>query len=307
VKGLENIELELYIRAGKIACIVRKDAEKYVRPGLKLIDVANFIEQKIVELGGQPAFPVNISIDSIAAHYTPVPNDNTTINYGSIIKIDIGVHIDGYIADTATTISLSDMHRPLVEATQQALEKALAAISIGKRFSDIGAIIEKTIKSYGFKPIYNLSGHRIDRYVIHAGETIPNFNDRLNLGKFRPGNTYAIEPFATNGAGFVEDEKSVTIYALVYNPKKISKLSNESHKFYSYIYSLRRTLPFAIRWYTNIFSETLIEKILQELTFKGLLTKYPVLVEKNHGIVTQFEHTLVIDKQGNIIVTTDHC
>lgn len=146
MKGLENIELELYIRAGKIACIVRKDAEKYVRPGLKLIDVANFIEQKIVELGGQPAFPVNISIDSIAAHYTPVPNDNTTISYGSIIKIDIGVHIDGYIADTATTISLSDMHRPLVEATQQALEKALAAISIGKRFSDIGAIIEKTIK-----------------------------------------------------------------------------------------------------------------------------------------------------------------
>ncbi|MEM4682425.1 MAG: type II methionyl aminopeptidase, partial [Ignisphaera sp.] len=118
---------------------------------------------------------------------------------------------------------------------------------------------------------------------------------------------YAIEPFATNGAGFVEDKKSVTIYALVYNPKKISKLSNESHKFYSYIYSLRRTLPFAIRWYTNIFSETLIEKILQELAFKGLLTKYPVLVEKNHGIVTQFEHTLVIDKQGNIIVTTDHC
>ena len=114
MKGLENIELELYIRAGKIACIVRKDAEKYVRPGLKLIDVANFIEQKIVELGGQPAFPVNISIDSIAAHYTPVPNDNTTINYGSIIKIDIGVHIDGYIADTATTISLSDMHLSLI-------------------------------------------------------------------------------------------------------------------------------------------------------------------------------------------------
>lgn len=305
VKYVEDIEIEFYIRAGEIACRIRKDVEKYVKPGTKLIDIANFVEQKIVELGGQPAFPLNISINSVAAHYTPLHNDNSVIDYDSVVKIDIGVHIDGYIADTAITISLSDAYRLLIESVEQALEKALTVIAVGKKFSDVGKIIESVIKSYGFKPVYNLSGHRIDRYVIHAGETIPNFNDRFNVGKFKSGNAYAIEPFVTNGSGFVENGKHIAIHALIHNPKKINKLSNEAYKLYSIIYSTRKTLPFTTRWYINKFPD--IESLLKEFTSKTLLINYPVLIEKTGGIVTQSEHTVVIDKNGNVIVTTKLC
>lgn len=304
---LTENDIEYYIRAGWIACTIRKEVEKYVSEGVKLLSLAELIERRIVELGGRPAFPVNISLNSVAAHYTPTPGDSIVIGRDSVVKIDIGVHIDGYIADTSTTVVLSDIYRPLVEATKEALEKALAYISPNRRFSEIGTIIEKVAKDRGYKPIYNLSGHRIDRYVIHAGENIPNFNDRLNMGKFRLGCVYAIEPFLTNGMGFVEDTKTVTIYALMYNPKKIRKLSKEVAEVYTYIYSDRKTLPFAKRWYVTRFSEDLLNRAFYELSSYSLLTSYPVLIEKSGGVVAQFEHTVLINDRGEVIVTTDQC
>ena len=299
-------EVEQYIRAGEIACRAREEAERLVRAGVRVLDLAEVIEKMIRDLGGELAFPVNISIDNVAAHYTPLPDDSTVIGENAVVKIDIGVHVNGYIADTATTVVLSDVYRILAEAAQQALEKGLSVISVGRRFSDVGSVIDSVIRSYGFKPIYNLSGHRIDRYQIHAGETIPNFGDRLNLGKFRPGCVYAVEPFATNGSGFVVESNVVTIYALKYNPKKLMKISAEAGNFYSSVYSGRRSLPFAKRWYVKSYCER-IDDILLELESKGLLTKYPVLIEKHNGIVTQFEHTVVISHRGEVIVTTNTC
>ncbi|MEM4849104.1 MAG: type II methionyl aminopeptidase, partial [Ignisphaera sp.] len=252
---LSEEDVENYIYAGKIACLVKKEVEHLVKIGVKIIDLAEFVEKRIQELSGEPAFPVNISINSVAAHYTPVPNDLQVLTEDSVVKIDIGVHVNGCIADTAVTIALSDKYQPLIEAVEQALEKALTFVAPGRRFSEVGAIIEKIIKDYGFKPIYNLSGHKIDRFTIHAGETIPNFNDRLNLGKFRLGNVYALEPFATNGLGYVMESSITTIYALKYNPKKIRGLSKDTNEFYLHIYNSRRGLPFTKRWHINKFSE----------------------------------------------------
>lgn len=300
-------DIENYIRAGRIACRVRKEVENYIIKGMKILDLAEYIERRIVELGGELAFPVNISLNNIAAHYTPLPNDTKVISEDSIVKIDIGVHIDGCIADTAITITLSEIHRPLAEATKQALEKVLTVISPNKRFSEVGAIIEKVIRDCGFKPVYNLSGHRIDRFLIHAGETIPNFNDRLNIGRFRSGCVYAIEPFATNGVGLVVDADDVTIYSIRYNPKRIRRLSREATEIYSYIYSSRKSLPFAKRWLIKKFDEYVVDKALHELSLNNLLTNYHVLIEKSGGLVSQFEHTILIDNSGNVIVLTDQC
>lgn len=304
---LSENDIESYLRAGRIACVIRKEIEKYVKVGTKVFDIAEFIEKRIRELGGEPAFPVNISINDIAAHYTPIPKDTLVVPEDSVVKIDIGVHVNGFIADTATTIAFSDSYRGLVEAARHALEKALTSIYPGKKFSEVGAIIEKIIRDHGFKPVYNLSGHRIDRYTIHAGETIPNFSDRLNFGKFQLGRVYALEPFATNGSGFVIDSTNVTIYALRYNPKRIRELSKEAHSFYMYVYDSRRSLPFAKRWYISMFDEEVLNRVLKELASKNLLISYPVLVEKSRGIVTQFEHTILIDNKGNVIITTDGC
>jgi len=305
---MDSNELEKYIKAGRIACMVRRDVEKLVREGVKLIDIANYLENRIIELGGYPAFPINISINDIAAHYTPLPNDSNVIPNNSVVKIDIGVHVDGYIADTAITISLNDRYIHLVEAVKEALEKALKIVGRGVRFSEVGGVIESIIKSYGYKPIINLSGHSLDRYVVHAGSYIPNFKDRLNRESFKIGRAYAIEPFATDGIGYVENANIVTIYALKYNPKRVNKLSNDIQKFYNTIYSNRRTLPFTIRWYVDIVGEeTKVLSYLNILQREGLLIEYPVLVERGRGIVAQYEHTIVIDDRGEVLITTDYC
>jgi len=301
---LTEDDIEKYICAGRIACLVARDAEHYVKPEVKLLDLANYIESKIKELGGEPAFPVNISINNIAAHYTPLPRDETIIPSEAVIKIDIGVHVDGYIADTAITVSLSDRYSLLVESVKQALEKALANVVPGKKFSEVGALIEKVVKDHGFKPVYNLSGHNIDRYLIHAGETIPNFNDRLNFGKFQVGRVYAIEPFATNGVGFVVETSTITIYALKYNPKKIRSLTRDTYSIYMLIYNSRKTLPFAKRWYKVNDISAQIDNVLNELHRNNLLIQYPVLIEKSNGIVVQFEHTVLIDNKGSVTITT---
>lgn len=304
MESLTEDDVEKYLRAGRVACLVIKELERHVKVGVKLLDLAEYIERRIRELGGEPAFPVNISINNVAAHYTPLPGDASTIPREAIVKIDVGVHINGYIADTATTIALTDKYNLLVEAVKQALEKALTMISPGKKFSEIGAVIEKVIKDLGFKPIYNLSGHRVDKYVLHAGETIPNFGDRLNFGKFYIGRVYAIEPFATNGVGFVKESLDTTIYALKYNPKKVRTLCQDAYSIYMFIYNSRRTLPFAKRWYIKNFTEPQLDKVFNELSRNNLLIQYPVLIEKSNGIVAQFEHTILIDNRGTTIVTT---
>lgn len=301
---ISDNEIENYVKAGRIACTVLKEVESLVKPGAKLLEIAEYIESRIHDLGGKPAFPVNISINSVAAHYTPIPSDESIIPSGAVVKIDVGVHVDGYIADTATTISLDDSYRLLCKATKSALEKALEAIGPGIRFSEIGNIVEQIIKSYGFSPIYNLSGHSLDRYIIHAGEVIPNHRDRLILGSFKSGKAYAIEPFVTNGRGYVKEGNDITIFALKPNPKKLSKLSHEVREIFEHIYEDRKTLPFTLRWYVKEFSIEKLRSAMRVLIDNGLAIAYPILIEINGGIVTQYEHTIILTSRGEKIVTT---
>ncbi len=304
---LDDEAIQKYIKAGRIACIIRKEAERYIKVGMSLIDVAKYIEQKISEYGGIPAFPTNISINSIAAHYTPEPDDKSIITDNSIVKVDIGVHVDGYIADTASTIVFDDKYITLAEAAKEAVEKAIKIVDKGIKFSEVGNIINNTIKNYGYNPIYNLSGHSVDRYVLHSGEVIPNFRDRMNFGSFKVGNVYAIEPFATTGVGYVENSSKITIYSLKLNPKKLNKLSNDIQTLFNTIYSERRALPFALRWYTNIYELELLTKIIKVLLSQGLAISYPVLVERTRGLVAQYEHTVLIGNNGEKIILTDNC
>lgn len=292
-------EVEKLMKAGGIAKRTVKLAESIVKPGVKLIEVASMLEKYIVEQGGQPAFPVNISVNNIAAHYTPIPNDESIIPDNSVVKIDIGVHVDGYIADTAITLCFNPVYEGLVEATRKALEKAIEVVKPGIRASEIGRVIEDTIRSHGYKPIKNLSGHGLERFIIHSGVIIPNYHDRLNLFKLGEG-VYAIEPFASNGDGIVDEGPITAIYALKPSTKRIP---DAARQVYEAIYNERKTLPFAARWYVKPGSETTFYKALDELKRSRLLVEYPILVERKNAIVSQFEHTIVITKR-EVIVTT---
>ncbi len=296
--------MERYLKAGEIACRVRKFAEQIVKPGISLLDIATKLENEIRALGGDPAFPINISINEVAAHYTPVPRDSLVVPENSVVKVDIGVHVDGCIADTAITIVFDSRYERLAEAAREALERALKIVKPGTRFSDVGRVIEGTIKSYGYRPILNLSGHSLDAYTIHAGDIIPNYRDIRNFGRFREGRAYAIEPFATDGIGLVDEAPTVTIYALRYNPKKLKNLDSEARMLFERIYSERKTLPFALRWYTE--DPAKLVNTLRRLSSASLLIEYPVLVERTRGMVAQFEHTVLIYK-GSVYITTTSC
>ncbi len=296
--------IKKYREAGRIAVLVREEAEKIVEPGALLLDICEKLEKKIVELGGKPAFPLNISINEVAAHYTSPVDDTTTIPYDSVVKIDIGVHVDGYIADTAFTISFSEKWQRLLDAVKDALERALETVKPGVRFAETARVIETSIKKYGYNPIVNLSGHSLSRYRVHAGESIPNIYTPAIPGKYQAGRAYAIEPFGTNGIGVVQEGEIVQIYSLVRWSLK-RKLSSETKKILEIIKTDYNTLPFAERWLVGIENDiNLLRKTLIRLSRMGFLARYPVLVEKKKGIVAQFEHTVIIVEKSDPIITT---
>ncbi|BES82048.1 type II methionyl aminopeptidase [Pyrodictium abyssi] len=293
-----------YIEAGRIARIVRDEAVKLIEAGRRLIDVCEYVENRTRELGAAPAFPCNISVNEIAAHYSPLVGDESTIPENAVVKLDIGVHVDGYIADTAVTVSLDDKWTPLLEAVEEALSRAIELVKPGVKFAEVGKAIENAITSRGFKPITNLGGHSLARYTIHAGESIPNAYDVLARGRFSVGKAYAIEPFGTNGAGLVYEGELITIYALVRTSLR-RRLDPRTRRVLEAIKERFKTLPFSERWLVDVEQDVdVLRKSLRKLARMGYLVQYPVLIEKGRGIVAQFEHTVVITSSGEVIVTT---
>jgi methionyl aminopeptidase len=294
-----------YLKAGYIAWRVKQFLYSYVKPGMKLLELANTAENMIRELGGEPAFPINISINSIAAHKTPLLDEvDSAITEDDVVKIDIGVHVDGYIADTAITLCYNDKLNNLVEASKEALEKSLKVINEGVRFSAVGKVVEETAKKYGFKPIRNLGGHSLDRYVIHAGDVIPNYGDVMQLGKFRRGMAYAIEPFISTGNGYVVEGSEVSIYAL--SKTKFKGLTTQEVHVVNYILSRFKTLPFCERWFSELrFSLNNLRILLNSLKLKNMLREYPVLIESlPKAYISQFEETVLITS-NEVIITTN--
>ncbi len=288
----DETEFEKTIEAGKILDQVREETKEKVKPGTKLLDIAEFVEGRIVELGAQPAFPCNISIDSDAAHFTPKKGDSRVFEEGNVVKIDMGSHIDGYIADTATTIDLGDNER-LVKASQEALNRAIENVYAGADTANIGNAIEEAIRGFGYKPIINLTGHGLQPYLTHTKPTIYNFGTDRGV-TLEEGMIIAIEPFATDGSGKVVERGETEIYSFV-NPKtvrmkKARELLDEIKEY--------KTLPFAKRW-LNKASPIILGKLVNE----GVIRGYPVLSEAGKGLVSQSEHTMIVEEDGAKVIT----
>ena len=205
--------LEKYMQAGKIAAQVLDYGKGLVKPDVKLLDVANSMEKKVFELGGRPAFPVNISMNNTAAHDTAMPNDERVFGE-TIVKLDCGVEVDGYMGgDTAVTIDLSGKYSDLVKASREALEAAIKTVAVGVTLGEVGRVIEETIQSYGLKPVRNLSGHGIGYQTVHQAPSIPNY-DTEDKTELEEGMTIAIEPFATDGMGLIQDKGQAYIHSI---------------------------------------------------------------------------------------------
>ncbi|MCJ2534120.1 MAG: type II methionyl aminopeptidase [Candidatus Thermoplasmatota archaeon] len=294
---------EKYRHAGEIAAEARDYGAELIKPGVRFLDVANNVESRIKKRGADLSFPVNISINEIAAHFSPRHDDTLVFKKGEVVKLDVGSHIDGYIADTAVTVEVgSNKYGEMIKASSEALENAINHVKAGVDLSEVGKIVEDTIKSYGYRPIDNLTGHSLQQYELHSGMSVPSVANTSHRVKPKLGDVLAIEPFATNGAGHVIAGAGSNIYLC--NQSFRSKIirDNRSKIMFNKISSRFNTLPFAQRWCQNLVSDG-FDPILKRLSFLGLIKHYPQLIDAKGGIVTQKEHTVIVEEGGCEVIT----
>lgn len=297
---MDDTELEDFRRAGKMAAKIREESKSLIMVGEPLLDIAETIEKMMEDEGSRPAFPVNISLNEIAAHYTPEFGSERVLEENDLVKVDLGLEVNGAISDTAYTIDLSDKNAELVKAAEDALGKAIEVIKAGVKVGEVGAAIEETITGYGFKPIANLSGHMIKSNELHAGVEIPNIktDDPYVL---QEGDIFAVEPFSTTGSGYVEDLEQVEIFS-IYQPSSVRM--RQSRQIVDFVLKNYGMLPFAERWVRKEFkSKLLVSAALKELLKNHFIRGYPVLREVSRGLVAQAEHTVMVTADGCEVFT----
>jgi methionyl aminopeptidase len=295
---------EQYVRAGKLAREMRGWILENVSVPQTCLEIATSIEEEIARRGGQPAFPTGIGINGVTAHFSPQEDDQTRIGSGDLVKIDYGVHFDGYIADTAVTMTQSPDYQLLMETTKRALEAAISVVKRDPRTGEIGKAIEAAASREGFKTINNLSGHTLEQYTVHAGKSIPNVY-APNQPVLRRDEVFAIEPFLTLGtaAGYVVDDPKdtrVTIYSLIMRKRTGAK---ELDALVDHIWNLRKSLPFTPRWFTKEFGRDRLPKLLAELERRRIVRGYRTLVEASNAPVAQFEHTMKLEGNSLVVLT----
>ena len=288
--------IEKFVKAGKLTAEARKFAEGQIKEGTKLLDIANAIESKIKQLGGKSAFPVNISINEIAAHYVPKVNDTTILKKGDLVKVDFGVHIDGCAGDIAFSVSIGKNaeNEALIGAANSALDAAIATVKPGVEIRKIGSAIESTAKQAGFQVIRNLSGHGIKQFDLHTEPSIPNF-DSSEKTKLEMDSIIAIEPFITSGKGFVQEAGSGEVF------KVMKFVPMRDKEILLYIQKEYNKLPFAKRWLVEKFGAARTINAIREALSRGILYEHKTLREVSGAKVAQAEHTILVSEKVSVL------
>ena len=296
---MDSYALDCFRKAAKIASECRNWAVDKIRPGVLVRDVLEGVEDLIRERGAQPGFPAQSSRNSVAAHYCSAPGDEMRYEEGDCVKVDIGVHVDGYIADNAASVDLSTDGRwtELVHASRDALAAAIATVEVGVPVGEIGAAIERTIMSAGFSPVRNLTGHGLARWTVHTAPHIPNYGERGG-GRIKEDMVVAIEPFACTGRGYIAEKGKAEVFMMVRPPRKAKGLDRGVLK----AIEGWRGLPIARRYFTE-FDSDVVDDTINKLAKQGSLMRYPPLVESDGVMVTQTEHTLYVGPDGVEILT----
>ncbi|MBS3174638.1 type II methionyl aminopeptidase [Candidatus Woesearchaeota archaeon] len=300
---MENEILESWKKAGKIAAEAREYGKTLIKPESNFLEVSRKIEEFIVKKGAKPGFPVQLSINGIAAHYTAFPEDNSVFSEGNLVKLDLGAHINGYIGDTALTLEVStNKNQELIKASKEALDAAIKLAKPGTKVCEIGEAVDNVITKYGFHPIKNLSGHKIDQYILHSNLSIPNYNNK-DKTELEEDMIIAIEPFASTGMGLIKEGKASSNYRLYEFKPVRDSITKEILLFIKKEFS---TLPFAKRYLVPKFPLAKVNYALSNLEKLGIIYQYPQLPEKEENcLVSQHEHTIYIKDKPIILTKVD--
>ena len=293
---MNDDQLSKLRKAGKVAGKAREIGLGMVEPGVKLFDVAEEVESYIRSQGCGLAFPCNVSVNEIAAHYTPGVDDKKVFETGDVVKIDCGAEIDGWVGDTAGTAEAgTGRYSRLIQASKQARDAIVDFVAEGFPLNEIGRIVEANIQQYGFTPVRNLCGHEITQYNLHSGLSVPNYDDGDST-RIENGMILAIEPFATNGRGEVVNGRPGNIVRII-REREIEE--PKIKEFFDYVKEEFKSFPFCAR--SCDFPEA--EKYVNYLIRRGILSSYAQLIEVKRGIVSQHEHTFYVSGGGAEILT----
>ena len=292
-----RVDLDKHREAGRIARECREWAVSFIQPGVRYVDLLDGIEDRIRAEGAGIAFPAQVSVNGVAAHDCAAPDDPRTFAEGDVAKVDLGVHVDGCIADTAATADLGD-HGTLLEASRQALEAAIALVRPGRLIREIGQAIQDTMRSLGHKPISNLTGHGIAPYTIHCSPSIHNTPDGAT-GALKEGMMICIEPFATTGRGAVMEQGRAEVFGA---RRKLKAPKAVDSGVVDQI-AARRGMPFCRRELAYEHGKEVTEKALRALLRARVIFDYPPLVEPTPCMVAQFEHTIFVGPDGAEVMT----
>jgi methionyl aminopeptidase len=289
--------LEKFVAAGKITGEAREFAASRVKAGGSALELAEDVEEFIRSKDAQCAFPVNIGVNEIAAHFTPSRAKDVRFLNGDVVKIDIGAHIDGYPADTAVTVEVGTKnHTSLIESARAALDMTIEMIAPGTTVAAIGGTVERVIKSAGFKPVQNLTGHSMERFSLHAGLSVPNVKN-WDRSELKEGMVVAIEPFSTTGKGKVEGASRGGIYRIARDRKAPPDIST----LFSRLQSEFGGFPFAGRWCDSLHPDA--SSLLPKMVGMGMIMSYPILIEAGRGVVAQAEHSVIVTSDGCDVLT----
>ncbi|MDE1833205.1 MAG: type II methionyl aminopeptidase [Candidatus Micrarchaeota archaeon] len=297
---MEDKELKLMKEVGAASKEAMLKARDMIKPGARILDVAEAAEKFLRDKGYGLAFPINLSINQQAAHFTPTLNDDSVFPEGAVVKIDFGAEKEGFLSDGAITLDISGRNAKMVEAATMALDNAISHVRAGAEVCKIGGVIDETITRMGFKPVKNLGGHGVEEHDLHAGIFIPNFDNRDDT-VLEEGEVIAIEPFVTDGRGLVVNSDACEIYSYLGG---VSLRSSDSRKLLEYIDSNHPTEPFAVRWLSNVIdSKFRLYAAVGELVRAGAIEPHNGLIESGNGMVTQAEAELLVQKDGCEIIT----
>ncbi|MFP4117873.1 MAG: type II methionyl aminopeptidase [Candidatus Woesearchaeota archaeon] len=286
------------------ACRVTAEAREYgkslIKVGASMVEVCDRIDKFILDKGYGLAFPAQISLNECAAHYGASLDDPIVFSEKHIAKLDLGAMKDGAPGDTAVTIDLSPdgQYKNLLDASEEALRRAISSVKAGVSTSEIGKEIAKVAEEYGCVPIRNLSGHGIGINDLHGSPKIPNYDTGENV-LLEEGMTIAIEPFMTDGAGHVIEKGEPELFMLV---GRASVRSPITRKVLQKILEFKG-YPFARRYLDKTFGKPRVNFAFKELDNLGVLHKFPPLLDKDGGAVAQSEHSVLVTKDGCEILT----
>lgn len=284
-------DIDRWRRAGRIAGEARELGLRLAQPGVARRELADRVEAFIRAQGAEPAFPTNLSRNWEAAHYTPSESDTEVLEPGDLLKVDVGAHIDGAIADTAGTVEVGATHRHdrLMKAVRDAVEAGIAAVRPGGPVDAVSRAIERAVHAQGYKPVVDLTGHTIERYLLHAGKSIPSVGG-YSTASLAEGEVVAIEPFVTNGNGHIENGPFGNIVRFRNDP-------GATDPTLARLFQRFRTLPFTTRWVVDPEEKSALKRA------RRLLQTYPVFVETGRGWVAQAEHTILVGPVGAEVLT----